>query len=295
MFGRELKYLACAILLVITGVFYACDIGTDSGSTPENPEIRSITPSNGMVGAQVVIEGLHFSSNPNEDIVTFNGGAKADLLEASESQLVTTVPSGAQTGPIVVKVNGHTAQSTSSFTVIPPKQLAFVSDRSDNHDVWAVYTDGSNLTNLTNDPASDTEPKWSPDGSQIVFVSDRTGNNDIWVMNADGSNPTNLTNNPANDGSLPQWSPDGSHIAFVSDRTGENEIWVMEASGANPVNLTNDPANENFFPHWSPDGSKVAYVRRSSGNEPTWVVEADGGKAVNLTNDPRNNSFFPVG
>ena len=36
---------------------------------------------------------------------------------------------------------------------------------------------------LTDNPADDMRPDWSPDGSQIVFQSDRDGNLEIYVMN----------------------------------------------------------------------------------------------------------------
>jgi Tol biopolymer transport system component len=49
---------------------------------------------------------------------------------------------------------------------------------------------GEDLTRLTNDPASDNDPDWSPDGTQIAFVR----NGDIFVMKADGSDHINLTN-----------------------------------------------------------------------------------------------------
>ncbi|MCH8874415.1 PD40 domain-containing protein, partial [candidate division KSB1 bacterium] len=52
-----------------------------------------------------------------------------------------------------------------------------------------MNTDGSNLLRLTNDPATDVGPAWSPDGTKIVFVRDL----DIYVMDADGSNVKRLT------------------------------------------------------------------------------------------------------
>jgi TolB protein len=102
--------------------------------------------------------------------------------------------------------------------------------------------DGSNQTNLTNDPADDIGGSWSPDGSQILFFSDRDGNNEVYVMNTNGSSPTNLTNNVADD-TYAIWSPDGSLIAFTSDRTGgDRDVYIMTAAGvgATPVTINDD-------------------------------------------------------
>ncbi|MBU7017477.1 MAG: PD40 domain-containing protein, partial [Theionarchaea archaeon] len=80
-------------------------------------------------------------------------------------------------------------------------------------------SDGSNLKNVTNNPARDFEPSWSPDSKRIVFVSDRDGNMEIYCMNADGSNLKNLTNNPELD-LCPSWSSSGEgERLFLSPRS----------------------------------------------------------------------------
>jgi TolB protein len=110
-------------------------------------------------------------------------------------------------------------------------QIAFHTTRDGNFEIYAMNPDGSNPVNLTNHPADDAYPAWSPDGSKIVFQSSRNGNAEIYVMNADGSGQTRLTFDPAGDYD-PAWSPDGAQIAFASIRDSNFEVYVMNADGA---------------------------------------------------------------
>ena len=76
-------------------------------------------------------------------------------------------------------------------------QIAFHSNRDGNNEIYIMDADGKNLRNITNNPAGDWFPAWSPDGQRIAFISKRDGEGDIYVMDADGKNQRNLTNNPA--------------------------------------------------------------------------------------------------
>jgi len=95
---------------------------------------------------------------------------------------------------------------TMSTTPAAGSRIAFESVRDGNGEIYVMDADGSNQTRLTNNPADDGSPAWSPDGSRIAFYSDRDGNYEIYVMDADGSNQTRITNNPAGDAFL-DWSP----------------------------------------------------------------------------------------
>ena len=69
-------------------------------------------------------------------------------------------------------------------------------------------------TRLTDTPAIDTAPSYSPDGARICFECDRGGKQQIYVMSASGGPAQRIS---FGDGSYstPVWSPRGDYIAFT--------------------------------------------------------------------------------
>ena len=66
--------------------------------------------------------------------------------------------------------------------------IVFVSDRTGNDEIWSMRSDGSQKTQLTNTPETESEPELSSDGNQVVFVRKKAVPNvfpdfTIWVMN----------------------------------------------------------------------------------------------------------------
>ena len=52
-------------------------------------------------------------------------------------------------------------------------QIAFVSNRSGNWDIYVMDIDGQNPRNLTKNRHDDSSLSWSPDSKRVVFSSDR--------------------------------------------------------------------------------------------------------------------------
>ncbi len=71
-------------------------------------------------------------------------------------------------------------------------KVAFMSQRDGNWEIYTINLDGSNLTRLTENPAADGLPCWSPTGDRIAFLSSRGESWSIWVMNADGTEQVKL-------------------------------------------------------------------------------------------------------
>jgi len=106
------------------------------------------------------------------------------------------------------------------------EMIVFVSNRDGNEEIYTMNTDGTKLRRLTDNPASDRFPSWSPDGKKIVFISYRDGNANLYLMNQDGSNIERLTNTSAKKSS-PSWAPDGKTIYFDSNADGGSNIYCI--------------------------------------------------------------------
>jgi Tol biopolymer transport system component len=171
--------------------------------------------------------------------------------------------------------------------------IAFTSRRDGNEEIYVMGAEGGDPVNLTNHPAADYLPTWSPDGTQLAFVSERSGKPEVYRMEAGGSSPVQLTELPYADGFWAlSWSPDGTRLAaevmLTYDVTGElfGRIFMIQADGSGILDLTrNQMPIITGDPKWSPAGDWIAYVR--CGQAPCYLrrvrPDGSGDTKINLT------------
>src|SRR4051794_13461696 len=107
-------------------------------------------------------------------------------------RIVAGLGMGLSTLALAVDVSPAGAQSTPRVD----DRIVIDSEHTGNDEIYIVNGDGSGVVQLTNHPAQDSAPVWSPDGRRIAFVSDRNEKADIYVMGTDGANLTRLTEDP---------------------------------------------------------------------------------------------------
>ncbi|HYA23881.1 MAG TPA: IPT/TIG domain-containing protein, partial [Terriglobales bacterium] len=78
------------------------------------PQITSFTPTSGPVGTPVTITGVSLTQTT---AVTFGGVKATSFTVDSDTQVTSTVPTGAKTGKIGINTPGGTATSSTTFTV----------------------------------------------------------------------------------------------------------------------------------------------------------------------------------
>ena len=83
--------------------------------------------------------------------------------------------------------------------------------------IWLAAVDGSEPPRqLTAGTKSDSDPRWSPDGTRLAFASNRERDaKQLYVIPVHGGEPRRLTDLKDDVGAL-AWSPDGTRLAFTA-------------------------------------------------------------------------------
>ncbi|MCZ7650378.1 MAG: protein kinase [Thermoanaerobaculia bacterium] len=159
-------------------------------------------------------------------------------------------------------------------TVIPAAGLDLSADgwltfrtAATQEDVLVMRADGSGLRKLTDDPAKDRAPVWSPDGSLIAFYSNRGGRYEIWTVGRDGGDLRQRSDSARGEVDsvyYPVWAPDGRSLVFSgNDQVSRIPLRDSPVPIGEVERIPIDPGDAALvIPlSWSPDGRKLAGIR----------------------------------
>jgi len=155
-------------------------------------------------------------------------------------------------------------------------------------DVFISKLDGSGRRNISNSPAIDTSPTWSPSGKQISYISGLPCQ--IFICDTDGSNLRKIIKEGGDADSV-AWSPDGKWLAFHwKPRLSLNyDIFVADVASGTIRQITYD-SGSNESPSWAPDGRHLVFQSNRTGSWQIYTMLLEGTKPRRITNEGINSS-----
>ena len=173
---------------------------------------------------------------------------------------------------IIVKLSG-------GMPGIASTQIAFVSARGVDKEIWLMDYDGNDQRQLTFLHSIALTPRWSPDSTRIAFTCYPTSGT---VLTAQICLYSTITNRETSwqqfEGmnTAPAWSPDGGAIMFTSSRYGTPELFIADANG-NHVRRVTHSMGADISAAFDPNtGQRVAFVSDRGGLPQLYTMNVDG-------------------
>ena len=157
-------------------------------------------------------------------------------------------------------------------------------------EVYLMDADGNNIRNVTDNPAADDHPRWSPDGKSLLFLSTRHEGPQAWLLPLEGGEPAQVTHFTTGVSDA-VWTSDGKHIVFTSDvfpecgADGDCNKKIDESVSSGPIQA--HMADHLLYRHWTSwkDG------RRSH----VFVYDIDAKKYTDLSPGDYDAPVFSLG
>ncbi|NDJ76383.1 MAG: hypothetical protein GYB65_08990, partial [Chloroflexi bacterium] len=227
-------------------------------------------------------------SDDDEPTTANSGGGSGGAAAGAIQSALTPTPADTPIPTIAPVPDTTTSGGTLVYTLRTHGQ----------EDLWALPVGSNQPIRLTDSPAQDRDPAWSPDGTKIAFSSNRGGSWDLYVLDIMTNQLDRLTNTPGFEGA-PTWSPDGLWLAYEGyySSTQNLDIYIMASdslrAAENDVFQVTYLPGPDIEPAWFPvgEGRQMAYSSWRNGNYDIYVVnlnqvEDRENTALNLTNTP---------
>ncbi|WP_270180173.1 S9 family peptidase [Alkalihalobacillus sp. CinArs1] len=177
------------------------------------------------------------------------------------------------------------------------KEIAFVSNRSGENQIWIISAFGGEAEQVTSLKNGASRPVWKPDGTELLVLSESTPKGgdekeekrkkalvvEELHYKADGkgflkgkhtqvvvidrkTGDENWVTDAELNHSDASWSPDGKQIAYVRSRREEkgsyvqSDLFIHNLGEECEAERLNSEGSSFIAPRWSPDGSSLSYI-----------------------------------
>jgi len=166
-------------------------------------------------------------------------------------------------------------------------QIAFLSHREGNKEIFICDYDGSRPTRFTRHNSITLFPSWSSDGSWLAYTSYAKGKPNLYIRNIKENDVTTLSRKGIQ--ITPSWFPGKFELAATLSFSGDQEIYLLTGGGKIIKRLTTSRGID-VEPTWSPDGKQMAFVSKRSGTPQIYIQNIASGRVRRLTFEGRYNT-----
>lgn len=183
------------------------------------------------------------------------------------------------------KIADETVGILTGLRGVASTEIAFVSDRTGNREIYVMSADGREQRPATGNKTLKMFPEWAPDGGGILYTNYGGGQPGFSIASRSQSMPAGrilaslMPGRPKYRG---RFDPTGKELAMVSSVDGAAEIFRVKRKGSEAVRLTNHPAID-ISPSWSPDGRQIVFCSDRSGAPQLYIMDRDGRDLRRLT------------
>lgn len=183
-----------------------------------------------------------------------------------------------------VQLTSGRSDGRAGIAPLPDGRIGYIARNNDRLELWIVGPDGSNKTQLLNEPAQIEELRATPDGKYFIFLSRLDNNNHIFRIDSDGTNLVQLTSGNESIAGDATISPDSKSIVYSAQRIG-GFAWLQRLSidGGELIPITGTESLP-FAPHYSPNGRLISFIVATSTK--IGIVPAEGGPPLRIFDTP---------
>lgn len=162
-----------------------------------------------------------------------------------------------------------------------PVALVYQRTEGGNQDIYLKLPGGAERR-LTDDPAEDMLPRFTPDGRSVLFASKRTGTWQIFEVSVRGGPARRVRANAFTEFQI-ALSPDGRQLAFLSNASGREGLWLMDWPNGKARQLVDHGRAVLGNPSWSPDGTRIVFSSNYRIGHQIYLVNVADGKVERLS------------